>query len=538
MMRKKYGVTGLLILLAGMLLTGQKIYAEDAGNVNPDVKYQTHIQDYGWETDWKADGEMSGTTGEAKRLEAIRISLENQSYTGDIQYRTHIQDYGWETGWKADGEMSGTSGEAKRLEAIQIQLTEEMSEHYDIYYRVHAQDYGWLDWAKNGESAGTAGYGKHLEAIEIQLVSKGEAAPGATDQPFRQALVSYQTHVQDYGWQAEKKDGEMSGTTGESKRLEAIRIRFQNQPYAGDVKYRTHVQDYGWETGWKANGEMSGTTGEAKRLEAIQIQLTGEMAEHYDVYYRTHVENFGWLGWAKNGENSGSAGYGYRLEGIQIMLVTKGGDAPGPTENSFHHYTSWVSGLKAAEQTSQLIIVSVDHSSYATVSMHTKDADGYWSDDYKVAGRVGKNGIGKTKEGDKKTPTGIFSFGQAFGVADNPGVSAGSYLKVNKNHYWVSDSNSQYYNQLVDISKTGKQWTGNEAEHLINYPVAYKYAVAVNYNTECVPGAGSAIFFHCTTGNATAGCITVDEGYMKYTLQNLKSDAKIIIDYKDNLKNY
>lgn len=366
-----------------------------------------------------------------------------------------------------------------------------------------------------------------------------ETTTSEQDQETAAPDVKYQTHIQDYGWENDwKVNGEMSGTTGESKRLEAIRINLQNQPYEGEIQYHTHIQDYGWENDWKADGEISGTTGKAKRLEAIQIQLTGEMAEHYDVYYRAHVQNYGWLGWAKNGENAGSQGYGYRMEGIQVVLVAKGGEAPGSTENSFQHYTSWVSGLKAAEQTSQLIVVSADHTNYATVSMYTKDADGYWSDDYEVTGRVGRNGIGKTKEGDKKTPIGIFTFDQAFGIADDPGVKAGSYLKVNKNHYWVSDSNSKYYNQLVDISKTGKQWAGDDAEHLIDYPVEYKYAVAINYNTECVPGAGSAIFFHCAAGKPTAGCISIDEGYMKYTLQNLRSDAKIIIDYKENLKNY
>ena len=120
---------------------------------------------------------MAGTSGEAKRLEAIQIKLKNQDYTGNIEYKTHIQSYGWETAWKKNDEMSGTSGEAKRLEAIQIRLTGEMKDHYDVYYRVHAQSYGWLAWAKNGESAGTAGYAKRLEGIEIVLVEKGGTPP-------------------------------------------------------------------------------------------------------------------------------------------------------------------------------------------------------------------------------------------------------------------------------------------------------------------------------------------------------------------------
>ena len=75
--------------------------------------------------------------------------------------------------------MSGTSGQAKRLEAIQIRLTGELAQHYDIYYRVHAQHFGWLGWAKNGESSGTAGYAYRLEGIQILLVPKGAAAPAS-----------------------------------------------------------------------------------------------------------------------------------------------------------------------------------------------------------------------------------------------------------------------------------------------------------------------------------------------------------------------
>lgn len=76
--------------------------------------------------------------------------------------------------------MSGTTGEAKRLEAICIELTGANKDKYDVYYRVHAQTYGWLDWSKNGEMAGTEGLAKRLEGIQIVLVPKGAAAPGKT----------------------------------------------------------------------------------------------------------------------------------------------------------------------------------------------------------------------------------------------------------------------------------------------------------------------------------------------------------------------
>lgn len=146
--------------------------------------------------------------------------------------------------------------------------------------------------------------------------------------------------------------------------------------------------------------------------------------------------------------------------------------------------------------------------------------------------RVGKNGITSNKrEGDGKTPTGIYSFGQAFGVAGNPGTSRG-WLQVNNNHYWVDDVNSPYYNKLVDASQTGIQWSS--AEHLIGYPTAYRYAIAVNYNTACTPGAGSAIFLHCSTGGSTAGCISVSQSNMIRILQSLQGDTLIGIYQNSN----
>ena len=79
--------------------------------------------------------------------------------------------------------MSGTEGQSKRLEGIRICLTGEAEQMYDVYYQVHAQSYGWLDWAKNGEMAGTSGLAKRLEGIRVRLVPKGDPAPGSTARP-------------------------------------------------------------------------------------------------------------------------------------------------------------------------------------------------------------------------------------------------------------------------------------------------------------------------------------------------------------------
>ena len=305
--------------------TGKEFTATATKSTKMSVSYIVHGQDYGWEKDWKKDGQTSGTEGQCKRLEAIQIKIPDD-VSGSIEYRTHIQDIGWEKNWSKDGAKSGTEGQCKRLEAIQIKLTGEVEKNYDVYYSVHAENFGWLGWAKNGEEAGTAGYGYRLEAIRIQLVTKGDKAPeliGTIKEAMKARLVGYQTHVQDYGTQAYVYDGAMAGTEGECKRMESIRMKLPSSVNSS-IQYRSHVQDIGWEKNWASNGSLSGTTGQCKRLEAIQIKLSGDVAKNYDVYYRVHAQDYGWLAWAKNGESSGTEGYAKRLEAIEVRLVPKG----------------------------------------------------------------------------------------------------------------------------------------------------------------------------------------------------------------------
>jgi len=326
------------------------------------VQCSPHVQTYGWQTA-KMDGEVAGSLGEGKRLEAIKLSLSTKKNLG-ITYTTHVQTYGW-LPWVKDGELSGTEGESKRVEAIKIQLTGTDAKYYDIYYRVHAQNYGWLGWAKNGAAAGTAGYSYRLEALQIVIVPKGGTDPGTTyngvTSRYTACYVSktegssdgskitvvgtdkvnvcYRTHVQSIGWQGWKYNGQMSGTVGQSKRLEGIKIQLTNKNCEGSIVYRTHVQTYGWRP-WVKDGEMSGTSGESKRLEAIEIKLTGEMSQKYDVYYRVQAQNVGWLGWAKNGQTAGTMGGSKRLESIQIVIVEKGKPAPSTTYGGFKQNTA------------------------------------------------------------------------------------------------------------------------------------------------------------------------------------------------------
>lgn len=296
--------------------------------------YRSHVQNFGWQS-WKKSGEMSGTSGQSRRMEALQMKINDQKYMGSIEYQTHIQNLGWQ-GWRKDGQTSGTEGKSLRMEAVRIRLTGELAEQYDIYYRAYVQNYGWLPYVKNGEPAGSEGFDLRMEGIEVKLEKKDSETSVITGYGFLKNVLYYSGHIQLTGDVREMKSGNTLGTIGQSKRMEALALRLKGMDgYAsGSVKYQTHIQNLGWQ-GWKQNGNMAGTTGKSLRLEAVRIHLEGEIAQIYDVYYRVHVQNYGWLGWTKNGEESGTIGYGYRMEAIQICLVPKGVKAPGATLHSF-----------------------------------------------------------------------------------------------------------------------------------------------------------------------------------------------------------
>lgn len=208
--RKKIIVICAFLLIS--FIIPNKVKAKESAS----VKYQTHVQDIGWQTQVK-DGEIAGTEGQSKRLEAIKIELKNLENI-KIKYQTHIEDIGWQN-WKYNGELTGTESQSKRLEAIKIEL--EYSEEYSIMYRVHIQDIGWQEWKYDGEVAGTEGQSKRIEAIQIELEN------------LEDYTIEYKVHIQDIGWTNWYRDGEMAGTVGKGLRIEGIKIRIVS-------KYKKH----------------------------------------------------------------------------------------------------------------------------------------------------------------------------------------------------------------------------------------------------------------------------------------------------------
>ena len=188
---------------------------------------------------------------------------------------------------------------------------------------------------------------------------------------------------------------------------------------------------------------------------------------------------------------------------------------------------SRAASLDAAQVTDQIVLVEYTGGSSATLTVHEK-IDGVWTQLLETSAYVGKNGIGKTKEGDKKTPVGTYNLTTPFGIKDDPGAIL-PYTKVTKYHYWCGSSSSKYYNKLVDSRETGRSYTSSD-EHLIEYKGVYNYCMFIDYNAEGMAGRGSCIFLHCKGSRKyTAGCVAISEASMKQIIQWARAGAKIVI---------
>ena len=144
---------------------------------------------------------------------------------------------------------------------------------------------------------------------------------------------------------------------------------------------------------------------------------------------------------------------------------------------------AYLQKYRSQKNVNQLILVEQSKNSISegTLWLLTKDKNGMWHEELSCAAYLGKNGLGKQKEGDVKTPDGDYGFTMAFGIKENPGSKI-PYTKVSDTLYCCRDK--EYYNQIVDVSKIDHECT-DASEHLISYKPQYNYALFIDYNKEC-----------------------------------------------------
>ena len=150
-------------------------------------------------------------------------------------------------------------------------------------------------------------------------------------------------------------------------------------------------------------------------------------------------------------------------------------------------------------------------------------------DDFYFKCVVGKKGLSnKKKEGDMKTPRGLFEIGKLYYREDRL-KKPKTYLeclKIKKNMGWCDDPKyPQKYNKLININEKTKHEKLYRVDHKYDLFIPIKY----NYKKP-IPGKGSCIFIHLTKDyKPTSGCIALNKKDFLIFLKILKKNTRIRI---------
>lgn len=150
-----------------------------------------------------------------------------------------------------------------------------------------------------------------------------------------------------------------------------------------------------------------------------------------------------------------------------------------------------------------------------------------WAEEFKQAEWSGPT----KKEGDGKSPAGVFTFGQVFGFHASPiENSLMPYLPIKDTTMCIEDSQSKYYTQIIDANKiSDKDW--NSVDRMIEQTV-YEHGIVVNYNMSNVkPEHGSCIFFHIwrNKDKGTLGCTAMEVSELKSIISWLNPASNPIL---------
>ena len=197
-----------------------------------------------------------------------------------------------------------------------------------------------------------------------------------------------------------------------------------------------------------------------------------------------------------------------------------------------------INTLTAAKTSDNIIIVSTSSKTSTSCTFkYYKKTSGKWKEVYSCNGYVGEKGIGKAKEGVARTPVGIYHFTYLMGIKAKPGDTKMSYHQIDKNDYWCG---GKYYNKFIDEDHHSHKGCSKKNDERLYYcGTAYHYLAAFDYNKNCVKGAGSAFFLHCTFGMTyTGGCVAIAKSIMKKMITSIDKNTVMIIDTKSNIINY
>ena len=136
------------------------------------------------------------------------------------------------------------------------------------------------------------------------------------------------------------------------------------------------------------------------------------------------------------------------------------------------------------------------------------------------------------REGDGKSPAGVFSLSRAFGYAPkstNKGIRL-PYVVATGSLECVDDVKSAYYNRVLDRRRI-KSPDWNSSEQMRRQDDQYSLGVIVDHNAMGEPSCGSCIFLHIWSGEnkGTAGCTAMQADNIKQVVNWLDPSKRPLL---------
>lgn len=191
----------------------------------------------------------------------------------------------------------------------------------------------------------------------------------------------------------------------------------------------------------------------------------------------------------------------------------------------------------------QMVVVTTDgwSTNHGMLRTYTRGKDGWMVAGPGAPVTIGKTGAGwglglnppqqggpVKREGDNRSPAGVFRIGDTFGYAAHV-ATAMPYRALSATDYCVDVSGAPYYNQIVDADVVGAAAVKGSTEPMrrdihVHGDQRYRAGFVIESNPDAVPNAGSCIFGHLwhSSTSPTAGCTAMTPSTMQSLLLWLK----------------
>ena len=206
------------------------------------------------------------------------------------------------------------------------------------------------------------------------------------------------------------------------------------------------------------------------------------------------------------------------------------------------------SAQTASQQSQQLVLVITADwdANQGTLSTYERAGSRWQVRDRQVAVTIGRSGAAwgtglhepqtglQKREGDGRSPAGMFAIERAFGYAPTF-ESALGYVGMTAADYCIDVSDSAHYNRIVTERVAGRPTIQRSTEPMrrdlhVNGDRRYEWGFVIAHNPKAVRDGGSCIFAHVwgSPGETTAGCTAMNEPTMKALIAWLRADAQPI----------